>query len=98
MARFSVHRNRRGALLLNCQANILDNFSTRVVMPLLKASVSPPLFKRLNPTVTVEGEDYVLATHLLTSVPVSVLGEPVADLASEHHKIVDAIDMLITGF
>jgi len=97
MARFSVHRHRDGMLLIDCQADLLDSFSTRIVIPLLPRGDNPPRFERLHPQLTVDGDSYTLATHLLTAVPLSVLGKPVASLADDHNVIMNAIDMLLTG-
>jgi toxin CcdB len=98
MARFSVHRHRDGTLMVNCQSDLLDGFSTRIVVPLVLKSAEPPRFKRLHPLVEVDGKEYTLATHLLTSVTINALGSPVADLAHEQSTIMNAIDMLTSGF
>ena len=97
MAQFDVYRMSRGdGYLLDCQADVLRHFDTRLVVPLLPAGDAPRA-TRLHPLFTVGDEALVMLAHLPATVPVRSLGEPLASLADEHVTIVNALDMLITG-
>jgi toxin CcdB len=98
MARFEVYAAPGGpALLLDCQADLLDSFDTRVVVPLLPAEGAKPA-TRLHPIFHVGDRDVVMATQLMSAVPVGILGQPVASLADRHAEIMNALDMLLTGY
>lgn len=50
MERFNVYRNPSGSgYLLNVQADFMDSFNTRVVIPLLPLDEAPKPAKTLNP-------------------------------------------------
>ncbi len=100
MARFDVYR--LGGFrhyVVDVQADILRDLSTRVVVPLValdeqQSETSP----RLRPLLTISGTDYVLNTPELAAVPSSRLAERVANLDHQHETIVDALDFLMQGF
>lgn len=96
MARFDVYRG-AGTYLLDCQSDYLSSFDTRFVVPLLPEGEVPTVF-RLNPVFSVEGNSVVMATQLGSSVPARQLREPVTTLVDEHDKIMNAFDMLLTGY
>ena len=99
MARFDVHPNREGpGYLLDCQADILRDLNTRFVVPLLPPEYAPLPSRRLNPSLSVEGKDMVMMTHFAASVPRSALGPPVQSLADRDSVILNAFDMLLTGY
>lgn len=98
MARFDVHRQRGSTgYLLDCQADILSHLNTRFVVPLLDPVATPPLLPRLHPCFTIDGRQLVMATHLASTVPLALLGEGVVSLADAAHRIMNALDMLLTG-
>lgn len=97
MTRFSVHRiTRSSGLVVDCQSDLLDDLSTRVVVPLLHVNAVTPA-SRLNPVFTVDGECYALQTPLMFAVPVERLSPPLASLAESGFEILAAIDMLWSG-
>lgn len=97
MARHDVYRRAQGqGYLLDCQADLLADFKTRVVIPLLPAD-DVPAATRLHPVFEISGRAYVLSTHLIVALPVERLGKAVANLESEHDAIMNALDMLLTG-
>lgn len=98
MARFDVHRLTDGILVLDIQADLLSDFKTRLVAPLLPAKTTPRSLERLHPIFAIERQDYVMATHLIAAVPVRELGPVAASLADRHEAIMAAIDMLVTGY
>jgi toxin CcdB len=93
-----VYRNADGfGLLLDVQADVLDDLATRTVVPLLPLDRSPPLVRHLNPTFTVAGEAYVMMTNYLAAIPASELRHEVGSLAHRHADIIAALDFLLTG-
>ena len=99
MARFDVHRSRSGdALMLNCQAELLDELQTRFVVPLMSPSDGPKGAGRLNPLLQIEGRGVVMYTQYAGSVPKSELGPVIASLADQDMAILGAIDMLVSGY
>jgi toxin CcdB len=98
MARFDVYPGARGmGFLLNCQADVLDHLETRVVVPLLPAA-GLPAATRLNPLFEVESIRVVMSTHLIFAIPVQHLNGRVTSLARHHLEIMNALDMLLTGY
>ena len=99
MARFDAHENPDGpGYLLDCQADILRNLSTRFVVPLLPPEHAPPPSKRLNPILEVDSRQVVMMTHFAASVPRAALGPVVESLSNEDSAIMNALDMLLTGY
>lgn len=98
MARFDVHRLTDGVLVLDIQADLLSDFRTRAVVPLLPVKTTPRSLERLHPVFEIDGEDHVMATHLIAAVPVRELGPVAASLGDRHEAILAAIDMLVTGY
>ncbi len=88
VARFDVYPNPDGVdFLLDVQANLLDGFNTRVVVPLMPATKAPMPAKRLNPVFDIEGESCVMATQLMAAGPVAILKAPIASLAGHDAEI-----------
>jgi len=93
MAQFDVHRN--GGLhadsipyVVVVQSALFDDYSRRVVVPLVKASaVGASLNPRFNPTFKIGRVAVVLHPLELVSV---------ASLASEGNRIVGALDELLS--
>ncbi len=99
MARHDVYRNAGGpGFLLDCQADLLSSLNTRFVVPLLPPDEAPLASARLNPAFFVQGEPVVMYTQFAASVPAGQLADPVQSLAEEHSAIMNALDMLITGY
>lgn len=99
MAKFDVYRLRQGGgLVLDCQADLLNDLHTRFVVPLLTAEEAPKAAARLNPIFDIEGVTLVMATQFTSAIPLSELGEKVVSLTREQDAIGNALDMLISGF
>lgn len=99
MARFDVYR-RSGEIgfLLDCQADILDDLNTRFVVPLLPPDHAPRAGERLNPSFQVDGAAVVMVTQFAASVPLADLDQRIGSLADEDIVIMNALDMLLTGY
>jgi toxin CcdB len=101
----AVHRNRRAAtkarlpLLLEVQADLLEELGTRVVVPLAPASPDRrhSVLQLLTPLGAVEGKDYVLVAPQLAGISAKELGPVIADLSHERQKIDAALDLVFTG-
>ncbi|RNJ63175.1 MAG: plasmid maintenance protein CcdB [Porphyrobacter sp. IPPAS B-1204] len=98
MARFDVYALKRGgALVVDCQADLLDGLKTRVVAPLIAESDAPKPARHLNPVFVVGGERFVLMAQFLSAVEVRELGAKVGALESEGETVLGALDFLLTG-
>ena len=99
MARFDVFRPKTGGgYLLDCQADILRHLNTRFCVPLMPPEEAPIAGERLNPEFRVAGEQVRMVTQFAGAVPVRELGKVVDNLTEEHSTIVNALDMLTTGY
>ncbi|MCL9981909.1 MAG: CcdB family protein [Erythrobacter sp.] len=98
MARFDVYQLKRGgALVVDCQADLLDGLKTRVVVPLIAENAAPKPARTLNPVFVLGGERYVLMTQFLSAIEVRELGQKVDSLESEGAVVLGALDFLLTG-
>jgi toxin CcdB len=98
MARFDVYVVAAGTLLVDVQTDYLDLLRTRLVIPLLAISDAPIPARKLNPVLLIEGEPYVLQTHLLSAVSARILGTPIDNLDRYYDEITDAIGLIFNGF
>jgi len=98
VARFDLYTSARGDFAVDVQADLLEDFGRRVVVPLLPLANVPRPRKDLHPTFLVEGRMVVMATHYISSVRRAELGRPKANLAHYRDDITRALDMLFTGF
>lgn len=99
MARFDVFRSGAGrGYLLDCQADILRHLNTRFCVPLMHPDEAPIAGERLNPEFQVAGEQVRMVTQFAAAVPVAALGTVIDNLSDEHSAIVNALDMLISGY
>ena len=98
MARFDVHRMAgSGLLVMDCQADILADLNTRVVVPLLPLADAPKPARNLNPVLEIEGASHVMLAQQLSAVERRELGARVGSLATHEREIVNALDFLLTG-
>lgn len=99
MAKFDVYRLLgETTLVVDCQADLLDNLGTRFVAPLLPEADVPRPMARLNPRIVIGGRSMVMATHLASAIPLKELDERITSLLHEQDAIGNALDMLICGF
>lgn len=99
MPQFDVHRNpAEPGCLLDCQSDLLSNLSTRFVVPLLPRDYAPLPSHRLNPTLRVLDEELVMMVHFAVTVPRRALGKVVASLSRDYTTIMNALDVLLTGY
>lgn len=99
MAKFDVYRSRDDACyLLDCQADLLSDFNTRFVVPLMAQADAPKPAARLNPVFVIAGAPHVMVTQFAATVPASELRGVPMSLGHEAITIGNALDMLICGF
>jgi toxin CcdB len=96
MAQYDVHRL-RGALLVNCQSDLLDRMETRFVIPLVPERFAEIVTPKLNPLFHVAGERMILLTQQAATVRREQLGAVVDSLSHRSFEITDAIDVLLSG-
>jgi toxin CcdB len=98
MARFDVYKNGNArGLLLDIQSDLLDEFGSRVVVPLLSAEDMQSV-SRLHPVFVINDERYIMSTHLIFAIPVDRLGAKIGSLAQEDLVITSAVDKLFSGY
>lgn len=105
MGQFAVHRNGNARTraevpyLLDVQADLLSVLATRAVVPLYRLQPSGPRpMARLTPVLRFQAETLVAMVPELAGVPRSALGPSVGDLAAARGEILQAMDLLLTGF
>jgi len=98
MARFDVHRGEGEPLLLDCQTDLLDGINSRLMVPLYRADRVERKIPRLNPVFSVAGNDMVMLTQSMGAVPIKRIGVRVDSLTAEQDAIMNAIDMLLSGY
>ena len=105
MAQFTVYGNTNKnskklyPYLMDIQSGLLDELRTTVVVPLATQRIAgKALINKLCPVVEILDEPYVVLTQQLASIDRSLLGNQICDLSSQRLEIINALDLLITGF
>ena len=99
MGRYDVYVAPDGCgYVVDVQSDVLEDLNTRVVIPLMSLATAPKPAERLNPVFEINGDDHVLVTQFLSSVPVKLLGSAVENIDQHHLEIVSAVDMLLQGY
>lgn len=102
MARFDVYRfaARAAPLVVDVQADVLEDLASRVVVPLAPArNAGREALPRLKPRITVDGKEYILMTTDIAALPRARLGPRVGNIQAEHRDdIINALDFLLVGF
>lgn len=83
--------------LVVLQSDLISDLRATIVSPLVRRRDMTGA-QRLNPLVTVGGEEFWLATHELFALDRRILRKKVASLAECRNQIIAALDMLFTGF
>lgn len=101
MAQFDVFENlnpqtnKQIPYLLDIQNDILSNFTTRIVVPLVLNSKGA---NNLNPYFTINNQKLMMSTQELASISLKSLGSKITSLKNERDIIINAIDFAITGY
>ena len=98
---FIVYQYKRAShytMFVDVQSDIVETPKRRMVIPLIESHhLSEKVNKTLFPLIRIDGEDYRLMTTELSSVPVEVIGEVIADLGDYSDEIKDAINLMFWG-
>lgn len=97
MPKYDVYKT-EGGYLLDVQADTLDNLNTRIVVPLRAENRAPLPIKRLNPIFEVNGQEHIMLTHFIGTVPARQLSDPIANLSENFSEITNALYMAFHGF
>lgn len=104
MAQFDVyvnpssHSKAHYPYLVDIQSVVLTDLATRIVIPLGRSSAfGGEAMKRLTPMLSFDGEELLLLTPQIASVPEKQLRKPVGSLAHFREQIIAALDLAITG-
>lgn len=99
MPRFDVYRHPGGrGYLLDCQTDFLSGLDTRLTVPLFLLEDYPRPAAGLNPVFVVEDLSVVMMTQYAAAIEKRRLGRSVGWLATEQDAIMNALDMLLTGY
>ncbi|MDY6850270.1 MAG: CcdB family protein [Geoalkalibacter sp.] len=104
MAQFDVYENEDAdsnehiPFLLDVQHSLHNDLATRVVVPLLSASLGEYGIKKLCPQFNIIGRDVIMGTPEMAGYPARNLRNKVASLAEQRIEILAAVDFLLNGF
>ena len=105
MPQFDVYRNantetrERFPLLVDVQAELLEDLGTRVVVPLSRAvELTQFPMTYLTPMVTFEDTVYLLMTPQLAGISRAELGPHAGSVANQERTISTALEFLTRGF
>lgn len=95
---YTYKRDSRYSLFVDVQSDIIDTPGRRMVIPLASARMlSDKVTRELYPVVHIGDDNYRLVTTDMASVPVSVIGEEVADFSHYENDIKNAINLMFWG-
>ena len=94
---FENASNRTFPWLLNVQSDLLDEMSTRVVVPLVREGTMRLPATRLNPTFRIGGEAVVMVTQQMGAIGRGALRKRVVSFENRRTEIIGAIDFLLSG-
>ena len=105
MAQFSVHENSNPRtrddipFLLDVQSDVLSILATRMVVPLYRSdAIRSRAMTRLTPSVRFKNKALVAMVPEMAGIHLRDLGPLAGDLPDVRGEMVQAIDLLITGF
>ena len=102
MSQFDVHinpsrsgRNDRPYVVI-LQTRFLDHLPTRICAPLFVESAYKAE-RRLNPAIRVQGRITHFSPTELVTLPLRMLGKPVANVEEHRDRIIAALDLVFLG-
>jgi toxin CcdB len=103
MAQFDVYRNigpgaKHIPYVLDVQSDLVSGVATRIVVPLVRASMFNRSASRLHPRFEVDGVPVMMLTTELAGVLPVTFGGKVGSLADRWHEIRDALDFAFQGY
>jgi len=104
MNQYSLYKNENKSskkaypFFVDVQSDLLESLNSRVVIPLsLDKATNNTNANSLCPVIDIEGKNYILLTHQMTSVPAPLLKKNAGSLENYRYEILGAIDILLTG-
>lgn len=104
MAQWDVYANSSAAsrtevpYLVDVQSDLLRSVPTRFVMPLMRPGRNlSGLPSRMSPQFEIGGIKLLLVPQEAGPIDSRILKRPVTSLRAESHRIVDALDAVISG-
>jgi len=83
---------------VDVQSDLLRGLPTRFVVPLVRPQRRlPGLPPRMSPQFEIEGSQVLLVPQEAGAVDERMLKRPLASLRTESHRIVDALDAVVSG-
>ena len=102
MARFDVYEYKSSNVpyVLDVQADLFNELNTVVVLPLVpEKDAEKEVAPRLKPVIKINGENYILMTTDIGTLPRNTLGKNIENIEDQHRQdIVEALDFLFQGF
>lgn len=105
MAQFDVYENsnpktcQRTPYLMDIQSDVLETLATRVVVPLRPYKQGDKaVITKLHPVIAIGNKEYVAIVSELAAIPLSYLGAPVFSASGFRQAIINACDLVLTGF
>ena len=103
LPRFSVvtpkgATGRNPPMLVVLSGDAVDSLTLVIVAPLVTAKHHGPRTRRLHVPVRFDGEDRVVVTEELVSIPKSALSRAIGTLDAHRDPLVAALDFLFQGY
>ncbi len=83
---------------MDIQHDLLADYETRVVVPLLPLKELRVVIPRFNPVFEIERRQLALTPQFMAAIDSRQLGAPVGKLQDKRDKIVAAMDFLFIGY
>lgn len=102
MSQFDVHLNPSRAgrddrpYVVILQTRFLDHLPTRICAPLFVEGAYKPE-RRLNPAIRVHNRITYFSPTELVTLPLRMLGKPVANIEDHRDHIIGALDLVFLG-
>ncbi|KEQ17958.1 CcdB family protein [Endozoicomonas numazuensis] len=101
MGQFDIYRNAGDSkeqypYLIVLQSDLIPTQKSQIVAPLSHSNQFEHAL-RVYPQVEVNEEEWLIIIPQLASVPVTALGEQVANVEYERNSILSALDRIFTG-
>ena len=77
----------------------MEILATRIVAPLRRSlNYSNQKISRIHPEYTLKDETYILFLSEMAAIPSSLIGEKAGNASEIRTDIINALDLLFTGF
>lgn len=95
---YDVYRRPNGTLVVDVQHSLLEDLSTRVVVPLIQKAKGAHDSRSLNSSVSFDGKDYFIGTQFLATATLAELGTHIGNISHKRDEIIRPLDLLFNGF